>query len=77
MASDEPEFNPYDDEHDWCYKAANQFCGKKLDIGETLRTLAPSLKPQETQNIIMAMQVEYAKLFDAFVRGAVYGRAQC
>jgi hypothetical protein len=35
--------NVYDDEHDWCYAAANRWAGKKLDMADAIRNLAPSI----------------------------------
>lgn len=70
----ENEINIYDDEHDWCYKAANRWCAEKLDIAETLRQLSPALEPKEFKAIVEAMQGQYSKLFEAFVHGAVFGR---
>lgn len=69
------EINIYDDEHDWCYEAANRWCGDKLDMAESIRNLAPSLKGEEMRSLIIAWQNEHAKLFEAFVHGALFGRA--
>lgn len=70
--TDPKEMNPQDDEHDWAYKAANQYAASKVDLFELLQGKDPA--SVETQNILIDAREKYEILFDAFVCGAVFGQ---